>query len=513
MTLVTARPSTQRHRATLLLVLLLGAIMRIAPVDRPLDHRLLAPWRESDHVQVARNFYRGDLDILYPQIDWRGDQPGYAEMEFPALPWLGAVAARVVGYDEVLLRVPSAVLGVASLAFFARMALATLPPTAALVAVAAFAFNPLLVAMGSALQPDALMLFLVLLATVLMWRWDDDPTTGKLLVACAAIGAAIVAKLPAAHLGIVMAYLAIRKSGARVLASPASWLGALIALVPPLVWYVWAHRFWERYGLSLGVSNESHLLGWDMLARPRFLVGLVKWETLAVFTPAGWLLAAVALRAPLARTHRFLVWYAAVSVFYLVSARTSADDWAFYYHGASVAPACLLMGAGAGAFVDGAVLPRRWARLARWEPWLGRALVAGTVLGLLSATGYLVYKRDHQRQLFEMRSCMLDFTRYVPADGMIVVRGGEMHDEYGRPVAHNESMAFAWMDRKGFNYGDEELGLETLERIAARGGRYWIVREDEMRPELRVSAARRWKRIAACEFGYVLYDLSERPES
>jgi hypothetical protein len=487
--------------------------MRIAPVGRPLDHRLLAPWRESDHVQVARNFYRGDLDILYPRIDWRGDQPGYAEMEFPLLPWLGAVTARAVGYHEALLRVPSAVLGVASLALFARMALAALAPTAALVAVAAFAFNPLLVAMGSALQPDALMLFLVLLAMALVWRWDDDPTTAKLLVACGAIGAAILAKLPAAHLGIVLAYLVLRKRGLRALASPASWLGALIALVPALLWYAWARGFWERYGLSLGVSNESHLIGWDMLVPPRFLLGLLKWETLAVFTPAGWLLAAAALCAPFARTHRLLAWYAAVGVFYLVSARTSADDWAFYYHGASVAPACLLMGAGTGALVDGAVIPRRWARLAPWGPWLGRALAAGTILGLLSATGYLVYKRDHQRQLFEMRTCVMEFTRYVPADGKIVVRGGAMRDEYGRPVAHNESMAFAWMDRKGFNYGDDELGVATLERIAARGGRYWIVRDDEMRPELRASAPLRWKRIATCEFDYVLYDLSERPAS
>ena len=490
---------TGRHRTALLLVLLVGALMRIAPVHRPLDHRLLAPWRESDHVQVARNFFRGDLDIRYPQIDWRGDQPGYAEMEFPALPWAGAVAARAVGYSEPLLRVPSAVLGVAGLALFARMALAVLPATAALVAATAFACNPLLVAMGAALQPDALMLFLVLLAMALMWRWDDAPTTGRLLVACVAIGAAILAKLPAAHLGIVMVYLLVRKQGVRALASPVSWLGALIALVPPLVWYVWAHRFWEQYGLSLGVSNESHLLGWDMLWPPRFLVGLVKWETLAVFTPAGWILALAAFREPLARTHRFLVWYAAVAVFYVVSARTSADDWAFYYHGVSVAPACLLMGAGAGS-------------VAQRQQWLATVLVAGTILGLLSATGYLVYKRDHQRQLFEMRACMLELARDVPADGSIVVRGGAMRDEYGRPVAHNESMAFAWMDRKGFNYGDEELGVATLERIAARGGRYWIVRDAEMRPDVRAGAAQRWKRIDGCEFGYALYDLSERPE-
>jgi hypothetical protein len=502
---------TRTQRAALMVVVLAGAIGRVAAVGRPLDHRLVSPWREADHVQVARNFYGGDLNILYPQIDWRGDQPGYAEMELPVLPWIGAVLARVVGYGEPLLRVPSAAFSILSLALFASMARAALPSGAGLFAVAAFAVNPLLVAMGSALQPDALMQFLVLLAMTCIWRWSDDPTTGRLLVACAMTGAAILAKLPALCLGIVIAYLMLRGQGTRALATPAPYIGALVALVPPLVWYAWAHRFWERYGLSLGVSNESHFIGWDMLAPPRFLVGLAKWETLAVFTPVGWLLAVAALRQSFARIERLLVWYAAVCVFYVVSARTAADDWAFYYHGLSVGPACLLMGAGVGAFEESRVVPRRWGWLVPWEQGLGRLLVVGTIVGLVTATSYLVHKRDRQPHLRDMRACMLAFTAHVPPDGAIVVSGGDMHDQYGRPVAYNESMAFAWMDRKGFNYGREELGIETLDRIAAHGGRYWIARQDEIGPQLRTIVDRRYRQLAQCEFGYTLYDLHARP--
>jgi hypothetical protein len=244
-----------------------------------------------------------------------------------------------------------------------------------------------------------------------------------------------------------------------------------------------------------------------MFVPPRFLVGLLKWETLAVFTPAGWLLAAAALGEPVARIERLLVWYAAVFVFYVVSARTAADDWAFYYHGLSVAPACLLMGAGVGAFQESRV--RGW--LVPWGRGLGRLLVVGTIVGLVSATSYLVYKRDRQPHLLDMRACVLAFTADVPPDGAIVVSGGDMHDQYGRPVAYNESMAFAWMDRKGFNYGREELGIETLDRIAARGGRYWIARQDEIGPELRTIVDRRYRRLAQCERGYTLYDLYARP--
>src|SRR5262249_31540905 len=43
--------------AAFALVLLIGAAARLAYVARPMDDRTLAPWREADYVQIARNFY------------------------------------------------------------------------------------------------------------------------------------------------------------------------------------------------------------------------------------------------------------------------------------------------------------------------------------------------------------------------------------------------------------------------------------------------------------------------
>jgi hypothetical protein len=102
----------------------------------------------------------------------------------------------------------------------------------------------------------------------------------------------------------------------------------------------------------------------------------------------------------------------------------------------------------------------------------------------------------------------LQFLPYVPTNERIVVHGGTMVDEYGYPAAHNESMMFAWMDRKGFNYGTQELRIETLEKIAARGGRYWIVRHGELESgNLKELANTRYHRVAECGDSYYLYDL------
>ncbi|MFQ5666135.1 MAG: ArnT family glycosyltransferase [Candidatus Binatia bacterium] len=496
------------HAVVLLLVVLVGIGGRALYVDRPLDDRSLALWHEADYTQIARNFYRDGLNILYPQIDWRGDTPGYAEMEFPLIPWLAALLYRLVGYREVLIRVLCSLFSILSLLVFVRLCRRALPPTGAVFAAAAFALNPLLIYLGSAMQPESAMLLLSLVAITLIWRWDETPTPALLLAAAAATGAAILLKSTAAFLGLVLAYVVLRKRGVRAFTGPRVHAAAALALLPPLAWYLWAARFWHIYGNSLGVSNESHFLSWAMLVPPRFLLGLLKWETLGVLTPAGWLLAFAAIRSRDSSVERALVWYGALWLFYFVTAGTSADRWSFYYHGASVPPVCLLMGAGVVAFGRGRAIPAAGGWFARRQQQLGSLLAAATMVALLGGTVVLIRRRDSNSYLRLMRSCALQFVQYVPRTAAIVANGGTMFDEYGRPVAHNEPMLFAWMDRKGFSYGAQELSTGTLDGIARRGGRYWIVRRDELkRDDLQRQVDALYERIASCHDTYYLYDL------
>ena len=69
-------------------------------------------------------------------------------------------------------------------------------------------------------------------------------------------------------------------------------------------------------------------------------------------------------------------------------------------------------------------------------------------------------------------------------------------------------MVFTWMDRKGFNYGHEELSAGTLDHLAARGGRFWMVRHDAVRGDLVDVARTRYRLVDDCDEGYALYDLT-----
>jgi hypothetical protein len=191
---------------------------------------------------------------------------------------------------------------------------------------------------------------------VLLLRWDAAPRPALLAWSAAALGAAILAKAPAACLGLLFAFVVARRLGgvAAALRAPAVWGAALVALAPPAAWYAWAHRFYLAHGISLGLSNESAFIGPDMLWPPGFLLGLAKWETLGVITPVGWILLALAmLSGERRRLAPIVAWLAATWVFDIVAARTAADNWAFYYHSLSCEPAALLMGAGLAVLARG----------------------------------------------------------------------------------------------------------------------------------------------------------------
>jgi hypothetical protein len=491
-------------------VLALGIAVRVAYVDRPLDHRIRTAWAQSDSLQIARNFYREGMNIFYPRIDWRGDTPGYVETALPVLPWTAALLYHVLGYHEMVLRSLSAVLEVLTLLLFALWVRRLLPIEGALIATTAFALNPLLVYFATAMQPEPLMHFLSLIAVILLVRWMARPTGGLLMAAGGAAALAILVKPQAAFLVPLVTYGILRRRGLAALTDPRTYAAVALTLLPPLAWYGWAHHLWVTYGNSLGLSNEAHRIGLDLIVPPTFLTHNLTWDTIVVFTPPGLLLAIVALGSGDCAATIGRAWYLAVWAIYVAAARTALDPFGgFNYHSASVAPGSLLLGAGFSALVCGGATGR-WGRLVQRLRPLAAVLGYGTIACLAATAAALIYLRDYGGTLGGMRSCALEFVSHVPPEGRIVVNGGRKLDDDGFPIAHHAPMFFVWMDRKGFPYASEDLSLAALDAIEARGGRYWIAGHDELsRPGLGERVARRYRLIADCAGGYSLFDLAE----
>ncbi|MCC6397966.1 MAG: glycosyltransferase family 39 protein [Bacteroidetes bacterium] len=489
-------------------VFVIGVVLRIAFVWRPADYRLLNSWRECDYTSIARSFATEGMNILYPRVDWRGDTPGFAEMEFPVLPWTAALLYRVAGYHEEILRMLSALCSVLALFAFAGFARRALPPAGALVATTLFAVNGLLFALSGAIQPEPLQVLFTILTASAAYRWYQSGSGRTLLLASAIAAAAILTKASSAYLGVLLAYVVLRKEGIRAFTKPVVYLSALVALAPPLLWYGWAHTHYLSTGLSLGLSNETHFLSWDLLMHPwTWLRGNIAAEVVHAFAISGVVLAALALLLPWKSIEFPISWYASVWIFYVISADTSGDGWAYYYHCLSIPPACMLMGLGYVAAIDETVL-----RKLRMRPALGSTL--GTALVVLAIVATLAWGINRQYQtmsapdLEPLYRCAVSFRDHIPSGARIVVRGGTRLDEHRHPVAFNESMVFTWMNRTGFNYAQEDFTESTLRVIAQKGARYWLAAPDDRAvTHVYASIAAKCTLVAHCD-QYDLFDIS-----
>ncbi len=461
---ITAEAPLPPLRRLLFLVLLLGAGIRAIDLWRPVDGHIRESWREADVSAVARNFSREGMNILYPRIDWRGDGPGYLEMEFPLYPWSIAVCHRLLGYHEVTGRIISYLLSLATLAVFLALAVETLPGWAPLAAGLFWALNPLEIRLANAIQPEPLMFFGYVAAVYAFRRWLLGGERSWFLLGVAATALALLAKLPALHLGILFAALLFRRHGLAALRRPSVWAFATLAIVPALLWYRHAHQFWLLYGNSFGISNEYHWIGWDFFTDSSFATGILRREIEAIWMPTG---AAVALFA-LPRERRSegvilaLWWLFAVGVFYLVAARTTGDRWATYYHIVSLPGAALLVGAGAEAIRSHATRPAILG-------YAGLALVMVTALFEVRQI-----RRDlHPAGYVARYDTAMRFAPLVPRGDLILASGG-VCEEQGHEVAYNASYFFYWMDRKGFNICREQQSLTAVAGLAARGARYFV---------------------------------------
>ena len=103
------------------LVLLLFAVRLIGITNPPLEKG--HSWRQCTGLMVARNFYEGDDNIMYPRVDEAGAGTGIIGMEFPLLYHLHYRMASVFGYTHWYGRLINLIISSLGLWYFSRVLL------------------------------------------------------------------------------------------------------------------------------------------------------------------------------------------------------------------------------------------------------------------------------------------------------------------------------------------------------------------------------------------------------
>lgn len=461
------------------------------------------------------------MNPLYPRIDWRGDGPGYAEMELPLFPFLTAISYEVFGINDRLGRVWAFFFSLGALFFFFRLAREYLGEFASIIAFAFFALNPLIVDESTAIQPEGLMLFTYIAAVYFFVRWLKTAKNSQLFGATTMTALTLLSKAPAAHIGLFFGILLLEKYGINAVKLSKVWLFGAFSLLPAALWYFHAKNLWLTYGNSLGVSNEYHWIGLDFFQSGYFIEGILSLEFHFVWISFGLIVAAFAVwkgyKEPVGK--HSIVWLVSIFTFYIIAARTTSEVWANYYHVFSIPPAALIFGFG---------IKKLWDSTQEfYDGFSSRSLLSNVsriaiIFVVIAATfGTLLFEAKRVRANFldkrvsdDAHACAQQIRPAMKTEGLIVASGGHCVDKNGYELAYNASFMFYWLDRKGWNICVEDQSSDKIAFFAAKGAKYFVAQKSMLnrKPDFEEELRQTYLVTAECD-EFIVFDLTTHAQS
>jgi hypothetical protein len=281
---------------------------------------------EGRNAEVGREMLASG-DWVTPQYD------GFAYLDKPAVFfWLEAASLRVFGISEWAARLPSALMGIATVLLVWFLGRRMFGETAGVAAGVIFAACPLAMAFAREVIFDMTMTFFVVLALAAFWLAEEANFQKPWLdvVMFSALGVAVITKGPVGvllPLGTLVTY-ALASGRWRDLRRVRWGLGVLVFLTVSLPWFVvvclrnpdFPHYALWTESLKRFATGTSHRGGSFFYYLPVYLAGFFPWSLFLLL--AGWnrVRRWRELRAPENRSVLFLLsWVSWVFVFFTIS--------------------------------------------------------------------------------------------------------------------------------------------------------------------------------------------------
>lgn len=241
------------HRAILALVLLLLLALRLPHIgDSPFGYD---SWRQSDTEAMARNFVEHRFHVLYPQLNYQGPLPNYAQLELQITTALIAVLYKLFGYSYMLARIVPIAFFTGSAWFMYRIAASRYSAGPAVFALLVYGLMPLNLLYSRAIMPESAALFFYTGAFYWFSAWIAKEKRSQLIAAALFTSLAICVKIPTVFVGIPMLAMAVVKYKSGIFRRLELWGFALLALLPPYVYYAWLATVAESTFVS-GIATK-----------------------------------------------------------------------------------------------------------------------------------------------------------------------------------------------------------------------------------------------------------------
>ncbi len=232
-------------------ILFTAAITRIYNVNAPLVG--LRSWRQADTMTIAINFYKNGYNILYPQINWGGNTPGYVETEFPLYSYLAALLFNSFGVSELWARLLSIFFSLIAIVFFYLLVLEYTDEKTALWSSAFISIFPLNIYMGRMIMPESMLIMSLIAGCYFFSTWLRHSQWVYFILSAGFVALACLIKIPSLYIGLPLLYLSWLKFGKTIIFQWKLWLfgGIILGLVG--TWYYHAHQIYLQSHLTFGI--------------------------------------------------------------------------------------------------------------------------------------------------------------------------------------------------------------------------------------------------------------------
>lgn len=350
-------------------ILVLGVWIRTYRLATPLAD--WHSWRQADTAAVARNFIQENFNLLYPQSDslWSlsptqlPNPNRYFMNEFPLYNASVAVLYHYFGINHVYGRMVSIAISMIGAFYLYLLVKKLLGFNYAITSLLYYSLLPFNIYYNRVFMPDPTFAALSIITLYYTVSWTASRRLSAGLMMMITFALASLVKPYAVFMALPMLYWVIRNRGLKVFRHLSTYLFALGAILPLILW---------RYFLSLhpeGSFDTNWLLNAGNI---RFTGAFFRWLIFdrlnrLIFATGGFVLFMVGLfTAHLKKnTSLFFVWALAIFLYFTIFAKGNVNH--DYYQLPIVAPGVVLAVIGASTLLNLAKT--------RFALWFNRSLV------------------------------------------------------------------------------------------------------------------------------------------
>lgn len=250
---------------------------------------------QCDRASLAQNFFYGNLNILYPEVNEDRCMDGIVSCEFPFVSWLAALFYRLFGYDEFWFRLLSFVLYSTGMFMVWNLFRTRMHALTAGILVLLLQSSPVLLFYGPGFLPDIASLGLSFCAWYLFFglfiqhAWIP-PLKGNIPVVLFVMvtGLAMAVKTTSVIQWLTMASLAtvlmLRHKKFRTLSGRNGFLILGAALILPAVWYFWSRHLASTHNSQYFMMRVPLSETWQSYS-DAWAVYLANWPPQALSDP------------------------------------------------------------------------------------------------------------------------------------------------------------------------------------------------------------------------------------